>query len=245
MFANFRRKTSGPQGAHHSPPNLRSVTLSVASVLEEEWPRIERDGFTISVDPQCQSPLAFALSVARGLDARPRRLDASYLYDATGSTLFERITEQPEYYLTRAEDRLLAQHALANCQRVHFAQLEDESGDDVILLWLGLTHEEHPSLREVIGERLGAQAYGAAGRRAFVAAKAELGRFAWSTRIETARLVRNATALCGDAHVTVALKVVHRAFRRIHRDLVKIGPAEPAQLSVQIREQAALQERVV
>ncbi|MEI9939564.1 MAG: ergothioneine biosynthesis protein EgtB [Pseudomonadota bacterium] len=51
--------------------------------------------------------------MARGLDARPRRLDASYLYDATGSALFERITEQPEYYLTRAEDRLLAQHAVS------------------------------------------------------------------------------------------------------------------------------------
>jgi iron(II)-dependent oxidoreductase len=38
-------------------------------------------------------------------------LDASYLYDAAGSALFERITEQPEYYLTRAEDRLLLQHA--------------------------------------------------------------------------------------------------------------------------------------
>jgi L-histidine N-alpha-methyltransferase len=45
------------------------------------------------------------------MDSRPRRLDASYLYDATGSALFERITEQPEYYLTRAEDRLLARHA--------------------------------------------------------------------------------------------------------------------------------------
>ena len=92
---------------------LRSVKRAVAPVSEENWPCIERDGFTISVDPQCQSPLGFALSVARGLDARPRRLDASYLYDKAGSALFERITEQPEYYLTRAEDRLLARHAIA------------------------------------------------------------------------------------------------------------------------------------
>ena len=63
------------------------------------------------IDPQRQSPLAFALSVAAGLDSRPRRLDASYLYDAVGSELFERITEQPEYYLTRVEDRMLATHA--------------------------------------------------------------------------------------------------------------------------------------
>jgi iron(II)-dependent oxidoreductase len=89
------------------------VTRSTAPVSPEEWQAIERAGFTIRVDPHRQSPLAFALSVAQGLDSRPRRLDASYLYDETGSALFERITEQPEYYLTRAEDRLLEGHAVA------------------------------------------------------------------------------------------------------------------------------------
>ncbi len=84
-------------------------TPSLAS--QGQWQVIERDGFSLRVDPQRQSPLAFALSIAQGLDSRPRRLDASYLYDAAGSALFERITEQPEYYLTRAEDRLLLEHA--------------------------------------------------------------------------------------------------------------------------------------
>ncbi len=74
---------------------------------------LERDGFTLHVETQRESPLAFALSVAQGLDSRPRRLDASYLYDASGSALFERITAQPEYYLTRAEDRLLQIHGAA------------------------------------------------------------------------------------------------------------------------------------
>ena len=67
----------------------------------------------VHVDPLEQSALSFALSVAAGLDGRPRRLDARYLYDAAGSGLFDRITAQPEYYLTRAEDRLLATHARA------------------------------------------------------------------------------------------------------------------------------------
>jgi gamma-glutamyl hercynylcysteine S-oxide synthase len=49
--------------------------------------------------------------VAAGLDASPRWLDSQYLYDAQGSALFERITEQPEYYQTRTEDALLARHA--------------------------------------------------------------------------------------------------------------------------------------
>lgn len=53
----------------------------------------------------------FALSVAQGLAHHPRRLSCRYLYDAAGSALFERITEQPEYYLTSAEASLLARHA--------------------------------------------------------------------------------------------------------------------------------------
>ena len=54
---------------------------------------------------------AFARSVVRGLDDNPRWLSCRYLYDAAGSDLFERITEQPEYYLTRVEAALLATHA--------------------------------------------------------------------------------------------------------------------------------------
>jgi len=53
----------------------------------------------------------FAISVAQGLAHHPRRLGCRYLYDAAGSALFERITEQPEYYLTGAEAALLARHA--------------------------------------------------------------------------------------------------------------------------------------
>jgi iron(II)-dependent oxidoreductase len=54
---------------------------------------------------------AFAQSIARGLGDSPRWLSCRYLYDAEGSDLFEDITRQPEYYLTRSEDALLAQHA--------------------------------------------------------------------------------------------------------------------------------------
>jgi dimethylhistidine N-methyltransferase len=42
-----------------------------------------------------------------GLARTPRRLLAKYFYDARGSQLFEQITQQPEYYLTRVEQALL------------------------------------------------------------------------------------------------------------------------------------------
>ncbi len=45
--------------------------------------------------------------IRRGLTARRRQLPPKYFYDEAGSALFERITELPEYYLTRAEDAIL------------------------------------------------------------------------------------------------------------------------------------------
>jgi L-histidine N-alpha-methyltransferase len=45
--------------------------------------------------------------VARGLAMPQKELDPKYFYDETGSALFEQITELPEYYLTRAERKLL------------------------------------------------------------------------------------------------------------------------------------------
>ena len=51
--------------------------------------------------------LQFARAVVRGLNDTPRNLDCRYLYDAHGSQIFERICEQPEYYLTRAETGIL------------------------------------------------------------------------------------------------------------------------------------------
>src|SRR5260370_19135570 len=54
----------------------------------------------------------FALEVSAGL-AKPgqKELPSKYLYDRVGSALFEVICELPEYGLTRADERLLQQHA--------------------------------------------------------------------------------------------------------------------------------------
>lgn len=49
----------------------------------------------------------------RGLSAVPMSLPPKYFYDATGSKLFEDITELPEYYLTRTEAALLEEMAPA------------------------------------------------------------------------------------------------------------------------------------
>jgi len=53
----------------------------------------------------------FAFDVVDGLQATPKRVPAKYFYDDTGSQLFERITDLPEYYPTRCEMRILRAHA--------------------------------------------------------------------------------------------------------------------------------------
>jgi dimethylhistidine N-methyltransferase len=53
----------------------------------------------------------FATAVARGLGSDPKSLPCRFFYDAAGSALFEEICQLPEYYLTRAEHRLLEAHA--------------------------------------------------------------------------------------------------------------------------------------
>ncbi len=54
---------------------------------------------------------AFAHDVVGGLLATPKRVPAKYFYDDTGSRLFERITDLPEYYPTRCEMQILLAHA--------------------------------------------------------------------------------------------------------------------------------------
>src|SRR2546425_5841236 len=56
--------------------------------------------------------------VRRGLEARPRSLPPKYFYDHAGSVLFERITELPEYYLTRVEEVIIRDVAPEVMRRV-------------------------------------------------------------------------------------------------------------------------------
>ncbi len=54
---------------------------------------------------------AMVEDVRRGLLARPKTLPAKYLYDEVGSRLFDEICDQPEYYPTRTEEKLLSEIA--------------------------------------------------------------------------------------------------------------------------------------
>jgi L-histidine N-alpha-methyltransferase len=73
-----------------------------------------------------------------GLSASPRRLPSKYFYDARGSQLFEEITHQPEYYVTRVELELLEDRlgdiASAIGPEVHVVEYGSGSGRKTRLL---------------------------------------------------------------------------------------------------------------
>ncbi len=81
-------------------------------------------------EPPDSSLDAFAQDVARGLGSAAKFLDPKYFYDAAGSELFELITEQPEYYQTRTEAKLLGRSApaLASILGDHVSVVELGSG---------------------------------------------------------------------------------------------------------------------
>lgn len=76
--------------------------------------------------------------VLAGLSCSPKRLPSKYFYDQRGSELFEQITRQPEYYLTRVELALLessaADIAEAVGPRAHVVEYGSGSGRKTRLL---------------------------------------------------------------------------------------------------------------
>jgi len=66
------------------------------------------DQIAIEVHLAANGGATMARDVRLGLSADPKELAPKYFYDERGSQLFERITELPEYYPTRAERSILA-----------------------------------------------------------------------------------------------------------------------------------------
>jgi len=85
-------------------------------------------------DPQADAGLLN--EVLLGLTSEKKTLPSKLLYDATGSELFQRITELPEYYLTRTETKLLGGHAADIAASVPF-----EAGRGRALVEFGASDE--------------------------------------------------------------------------------------------------------
>jgi dimethylhistidine N-methyltransferase len=66
--------------------------------------------FTHSSEADSRAAAQFAAHIQYYLTQSPRQLPSRYLYDPLGSALFEAICRLPWYRITRAEERLIAQH---------------------------------------------------------------------------------------------------------------------------------------
>lgn len=70
----------------------------------------------------------FASDVLSGLGHRPASIPPKYFYDAKGSSLFDAITELPEYYPTRTEIGILSANAAQIARHVGTGSLLVEPG---------------------------------------------------------------------------------------------------------------------
>lgn len=88
----------------------------------------------------------FAQSVYEGLKKKPRQLECRFLYDAEGSRIYEKICEQPEYYLTRTEAAILQKYAREISQTTGSCHLiELGSGSSIKTDYLLSAYQEHYS----------------------------------------------------------------------------------------------------
>src|SRR4051795_10196043 len=92
----------------------------------------------------------FALDVMEGLFQEGQKtLPPRYFYDDLGSSLFEAITLLPEYGLTRADERLLREHAGEIARKVGrlriVAELGSGSGKKTLPI-LGSILQKNPQL---------------------------------------------------------------------------------------------------
>jgi L-histidine N-alpha-methyltransferase len=65
----------------------------------------------IDVHLDADAAATMARDVRAGLSSYPKEVAPKYFYDERGSQLFERITELPEYYPTRAEREILSERS--------------------------------------------------------------------------------------------------------------------------------------
>ena len=70
----------------------------------------------------------FLSDVIAGLSGEPRTLPCKYFYDERGAALFQKIFEQPEYYITRTEIDILDRHR---------AEIAAQLGSRISLIGLG------------------------------------------------------------------------------------------------------------
>jgi dimethylhistidine N-methyltransferase len=112
------------------------TTIAFPTIAVQTEKRLAHE--PVTVEPPVDDRVAAA--VRAGLSSLPKRLPPWLFYDAAGSRLFDEITERPEYYPTRIERWILAEHSeemiadAADGCRLRIAELGAGSADKTRLL---------------------------------------------------------------------------------------------------------------
>jgi L-histidine Nalpha-methyltransferase len=93
---------------------------------------------------------AFGADIIRGLTCIPKALSSKYFYDGTGSRLFRKIMDLPEYYLTRTETDIFTQQQ----KEIIFSFSGGQTSFDLIDLGAGDAAKTKILLREMLAEHL-------------------------------------------------------------------------------------------
>lgn len=99
-------------------------------------------------DPQTERA-AFAADILRGFSSTPKALASKYFYDGTGSRLFRKIMDLPEYYLTRTETDIFTQQQ----KEIIYSIAAGKSEFDLVDLGAGDAAKTKILLRELLAEK--------------------------------------------------------------------------------------------
>jgi L-histidine Nalpha-methyltransferase len=100
-------------------------------------------------DPETEKA-AFGAEIIRGLSGIPKALSSKYFYDGTGSRLFRKIMDLPEYYLTRTETDIFTQQQ----KEIIYSFAGGQIPFDLVDLGAGDAAKTKILLQEMLAEKL-------------------------------------------------------------------------------------------
>jgi L-histidine N-alpha-methyltransferase len=100
-------------------------------------------------DPEMEKA-AFGADIMRGLSGIPKSLSSKYFYDGTGSRLFRKIMDLPEYYLTRTETAIFTLQQ----KEIIYSFAAGKSAFDLVDLGAGDAAKTRILLQEMLAENL-------------------------------------------------------------------------------------------
>src|SRR4051812_1370948 len=103
---SFSRKNAGssPESDSHA---THSKCVGRVTLCAPANPTMTGDSITAPSQVSAQESADFLADVIAGVSSNPRTIPCKYFYDKRGAALFQKICEQPEYYVTRTEIDIL------------------------------------------------------------------------------------------------------------------------------------------